>query len=186
LIVPARSRALAADVDAIGLRWKDLGAGYWQLEGGLFPLFVVELDVVAEQEQEDLVSLFSHHMQDTPRVRRFWMELVGTKEAGMSVQELEGYDEVLQHLLSRFTPEQRLAGLAPEQRLAGLAPEQRLAGLAPEQRLAGLAPEQRLAGLDPEQAILALPDEVLRGFSEDYLATLSAPTRAAIRARLGR
>jgi hypothetical protein len=100
--------------------------------------------------------------------RRFWAEQVGTKEAEMSVQELEGYDEVMLKMLEDIPPELRLAGLAPEQRLAGLAPE------------------QRLAGLTPEQAILALPDEVLRGLPQDYLATLSEPTRAAIRKRLGR
>jgi hypothetical protein len=34
--------------------------------------------------------------------------------------------------------------------------------------------------------LLALPDEMLRTFPDDYLATLSEPTRAAIRARIGR
>jgi hypothetical protein len=186
LVVPARSPALTADVDAMGLGWKDLGVGYWQLERGLFPLYVVEIDVVAEQEDDDLLRLFSHDKERTREAQQFWAEQVGTKEAGMAVQELEGYDEVMQKLLDSLPPEQRLAGLTPEQRLAGLAPEQRLAGLAPEQRLAGLDPEQRLAGLDPEQAILALPDEVLRGFSEKYLRTLSEATRAAIQKRLGR
>ena len=52
--------------------------------------------------------------------------------------------------------------------------------------LDGLSPEQRLAGLAPEQALLALPDETLRTFPDNYLATLSEPTRAAIRARIGR
>ncbi|WP_437640978.1 hypothetical protein [Sorangium sp. So ce854] len=97
--------------------------------------------------------------------------------------------------LAGLPPEQRLAGLppeqvlsayAPEQRLAGLPPEQRLAGLPPEQRLAGLPPEQRVAGLPPEQVLLALPDEVLLALSDAYLDTLSAETRAAIRARIGR
>ena len=69
--------------------------------------------------------------------------------------------------------------------LARMSPEQRLAGLAPEQRLAGLAPEQRLVGLTEVQAVLALPDAVLRGLSEEYLATLPRETRAAIQERLG-
>ncbi|MEZ4313285.1 MAG: hypothetical protein R3F14_35135 [Polyangiaceae bacterium] len=54
--------------------------------------------------------------------------------------------------------------------MARMPPEQRLAGLAPEQRLAGLAPEQRLAGLTEAQAVLALPDAVLRGLTNEYLA----------------
>jgi hypothetical protein len=84
---------------------------------------------------------------------------MGTKEAMMAVQDLEGYDEVVQRFLELVTPEQRVAGLAPEQRLAGLA---------------------------PEQVVPALPDEVLRALPEDYLATLPQPTREAIRRRLNR
>ncbi|MEZ4297988.1 MAG: hypothetical protein R3B70_23730 [Polyangiaceae bacterium] len=68
--------------------------------------------------------------------------------------------------------------------MARMPPEQRLAGLAPEQRLAGLAPEQRLAGLTEAQAVLALPDAVLRGLTNEYLAGLPRETRAAIEKRL--
>ena len=82
--------------------------------------------------------------------------------------ELEGWDDWL------------------SQYIAAMPPEERLAGLAPEQRLAGLAPEQRLAGLTPEEALLALPAELLRSFPATYLATLSEPIQARIRARLGR
>ncbi len=49
-----------------------------------------------------------------------------------------------------------------------------------------LSPEQVLAAFEPEQVVLALPDEALRALSGAYLDTLSAPTRAAIRARIGR
>jgi hypothetical protein len=130
------------------------------------------------------------------------MELVGTQEAGMNMQDMEGYDELMKKLLATLPPEQRLAGLAPEQRLAGLAPEQRLAGLAPEQRLAGLAPEQRLSGLAPEQRLsglapeqrlagldrdhqaLALPLEVLRLLPDPYFQSLSPEVQAEIRRRL--
>jgi hypothetical protein len=64
--------------------------------------------------------------------------------------------------------------------------QKRLDGLSIEQRLAGLAPEQVLAGLTAEQTLLALPDAALRGLTDAYLATLAEPTRAAIRARIGR
>jgi hypothetical protein len=113
-------------------------------------------------------------------------EQVGTKEAMMAVHDLEGYDEVVQKFIELIPPETLLKLIPPEQRLAGLAPEQRLAGLAPEQRLAGLAPEQRLADLAPEEAVLALPDELLRGLSDDFLEKLPEPVRATIRQRLGR
>ena len=61
-----------------------------------------------------------------------------------------------------------------------------MARMSPEQRLAGLAPEQRLAGLTEAQAVLALPDAILRGLSDEYLATLPKEVRAAIDKRLGR
>jgi hypothetical protein len=77
-----------------------------------------------------------------------------------------------------------IARMPPEQRVAGLAPEQRVAGLAPEQVLSAYAPEQRLVGLTEAQAVLALPDAVLRGLSNEYLATLPPKTRASIRKRL--
>jgi hypothetical protein len=60
-----------------------------------------------------------------------------------------------------------------------------LARMPPERRLAGLAPEQRLAGLTEAQAVLALPDAVLRGLSNEYLATLPPATRTAVKRRLG-
>lgn len=84
------------------------------------------------------------------------------------MEQLEEYDEIMAKLLAKLPPEQRMAGLAPEQRVAGLAPE------------------QRMAGLTPEQQILALSDEVLRTLPDAFLDTLSAPTRATIRARIGR
>ena len=91
--------------------------------------------------------------------KRWLSEQTGSTVKGMKMSDLEGYEEAIRKVLE---------------------------GLSPEQRLAGLAPEQRLAGLTAEQALLALPDETLRGFTDAYLATLSEPTRAAIRARIGR
>ncbi|MEZ4308237.1 MAG: hypothetical protein R3F14_09360 [Polyangiaceae bacterium] len=129
----------------------------------------------------------------SPEARLFWMELVGSKEAAMSMQDMEGYKELMEKLLdalpaeqvlSHYAPEQVLSHYAPEQRLAGLPPEQRLAGLPPEERLAGLPPEQRLAGLDRDHQALALPVEVLRMLPEEYLRSLSPEVEAEIRRRL--
>ncbi|MEZ4294314.1 MAG: hypothetical protein R3B70_05010 [Polyangiaceae bacterium] len=130
---------------------------------------------MAEHEDDDLLRLFGHAEEQTLEAKRFWAEQVGSKEAKMAVQEMEGFDEVL---------EKFVAELPPEVRVAGLTPEQRLAGLAPEQRLAGLAPEQRMAGLPPEQVVLVLPDSILRALSPDLIAALPESTRAAIEARL--
>jgi hypothetical protein len=139
---------------------------------------------LAAAEGDDLLCSLGHGEFGTTEARRFWMELVGTQEAGMSIQDLEGYDELMKKLLATLSPEQRLAGLEPEQRLAGLEPEQRLAGLDPEQRLAGLDPEQRLAGLDRDHQALALPIEVLRLLPDEYLRSLSPEAQAKIRGRL--
>lgn len=107
------------------------------------------------------------------------------------------------HALAGFTPEQVLAAFRSDPELLSITPAhlradvslaevraiftpaQLLAAHAPKRVLAGLAPEQRVAGLTPEQALLAMPVEVLRGLGDSYLATLSEPTRAAIRARIG-
>jgi hypothetical protein len=168
LLVASRTPALEADVKALGLAWEDLGGGYWKLCGGPFALYVVEIDAVAEAEDDDLLRLFGHAEPHSLEARRWLYEQGGTKEKAMEIHDLEGYDEVIQKIVT------------------GLPPEQRLAGLPPEQRLAGLPPEQRLAGLSPEQAVLALPDELLRALSDEYLSTLPAATRALIRDRIGR
>jgi hypothetical protein len=142
----------------MGLAWVDLGHGYWRVTGGLFALYVAELGVVADQPDEDLLALYCNNDVRTPRAIRFWGELTGS-ESKMEARELEGYREYI---------------------------EQVVRALPPELVLNAYRPEERLAGLTPEQAVLAMPDDVLRGFSADYLATLSDATREAIRVRLGR
>ncbi|KYG01728.1 hypothetical protein BE21_56280 [Sorangium cellulosum] len=158
LLVPTRTRSLDADVADQGLGWDDLGDGYWRLRGGAFALVVVEIEAVAAAENDDLRRLFGHDEAPTLAARRWLAQQVGAEEIAMAMHDLEGFDEVVRKLLSTL----------------------------PEQRVAGLPPEQRVAGLPPEQVLLALPDDVLRALSDAYLDTLSAETRAAIRARVGR
>ncbi|WP_437747125.1 hypothetical protein WMF39_20145 [Sorangium sp. So ce1504] len=186
LLVPSRTRSLDADVAELGMEWGDLGGGYWRVEGGAFALLIVEIDAAAEAEDDDLLRLFGHGEARTVEARRWLSQQLGAEEIAMEIHELEGFDEVVRKLLATLPPERVLSAYAPEQRMAGLPPEQRMAGLPPEQRMAGLPPEQRVAGLPPEQVLLALPDEVLHALSDSYLDTLSAETRAAIRARIGR
>ncbi|AUX45279.1 uncharacterized protein SOCE26_067600 [Sorangium cellulosum] len=213
VLLPSRTRTLDADAAALGLVWIDLAGGYWQLQGGAFALYVVELAAVAEDEDDDLLHLLGHGKARTAEARRWLAEQVGAEESAMAMRELEGFDEVMRTLLAELPiqtllpglpvdkllaalppeqrlaglpPEQRLAGMPPEQRLAGMPPEQRLAGMPPEQRLAGMPPEQRAAGLPPEQRLLLAPDEVLRLLPEDYLRSLPEDVQAQIRARIGR
>jgi hypothetical protein len=82
------------------------------------------------------------------------------------IENVPGWDEIMQRYLSKLSVEERLAGIAPEERLAGIAPEERLAGLA------------------PEQAILALPVELLRMLREDDVRSLPADVQEKIRKRL--
>jgi hypothetical protein len=165
LIVPKRTPTLDADARAMQLEWVDLDHGYWRLLGGKFAMLAAEIDVVADQRDEDLLGLYAHKGIRTPRAITFWGELAGS-EAKMEVQELEGYQEAIERILSAMPPEQRLAGLTVEQRLAGLAPEQRLVAL-----LAGLTPEQRL--------------DLLRVLSADMLATAPEEMLADLAKRPG-
>ena len=195
LVVPGRSPSLDGDVESMGLTWEDLGDGYWRVRGGLFTLYVVELNVVGPAEGDDLLHSLGSGEFLTAATRWFWMELVGSKEAGMSMQDMEGYDELMAKFLERLPAEDVLSHYAPEQRLAGLPAEDVLSHYAPEQRLAGLpagqvlshyAPEERLADLDRDHQALALPIEVLRQLTEQYLGSLSAEVQAEIRRRLQR
>ena len=54
-------------------------------------------DRVGDERTSDTLTtrLFSHDKTRTAEGRRFWAELVGTKEAMMQGHDLEGYDEVL-------------------------------------------------------------------------------------------
>jgi hypothetical protein len=184
LVVAARSPGLDADVAAMGLTWEDLGSGYLRVHDGLFPLYVVELDVAGPAEGDDLLHSFGHGAFSSPEARWFWMELVGSSEASMNMQDMEDYKELMDKMLDTLPAEQVLSHYAPEQVLSHYAPEQRLAGLPPEQRLAGLPPEQRLAGLDRDHQALALPVDVLQLLPEAYLRSLSPEVETEIRRRL--
>jgi hypothetical protein len=166
LIVAARPPSLDADALAMGLTWENLGSGYLRVHDGLFTLYVVELDVAGPAEGDDLLHSFGHGTLRSPEARWFWMELVGSKEVVMNMQDMEGYKELMDKMLDTLPAEQVLSHYAPEQRLAGLDPE------------------QRLAGLDRDHQALALPVEVLRLLPEAYLRSLSPQVEAEIRRRL--
>jgi hypothetical protein len=201
LMVASLTPTLVAELARLGLTLPADEGGYYEVQGLPWPLLLMVLDEVSEAERDELLGAFGHHRIESLEARVWWQQQTG--ETMAKLKEMPGYLELEQkfinglsleqrlaglapeQILSTFAPEQRLAGLAPEQRLAGLAPEQRLAGLAPEQRLAGLAPGQRLAGLSAEEAVLALPDELLRGLSSEYVARLPRPVRDAVARRLG-
>jgi hypothetical protein len=166
LVVAARNQALADDLAAVDCHLRPLGNGYAEMIGFLYTTYVVFTDEVAEAEQDDFLRIFSHHAVQTPEAFHWLEHWIVEKQAMPNVTEREGYDEMLEKLVRSHPPEKIL----------------RL--YAPEQRLAGLAPEQRLAGLSREQQILALPDELLRGLSEDYIRSLPQDVQQVIRKRL--
>jgi hypothetical protein len=99
LVVAARTPSLDADVLAMGLIWEDLGGGYLRAHDGLFALFVVELDIAGPAEGDDLLHSFGHGTLRSLEARWFWMELVGSKEAAMNMQDLEGYKELMDKMI---------------------------------------------------------------------------------------
>jgi hypothetical protein len=168
LAVPGITPTLRRDVEDMGLRWADLGDGYRQLAGTVYTIYVLALEQVARAEGDDLLQCLGSGEVATRAARWFWVELMGSKEAEMSIQDMEGYDELVQKLLTTLPVEQRLAGIPAEQRLAGIPAE------------------QRLAGLDREHEVLALPVHLLRALSEEYVATLPPEVQAEVRRRLQR
>ena len=166
LVIAARLPSLDADVEAMGLTWENLGSGYLRVHDGLFALYVVELDVAGPAEGDDLLHSFGHGTLRSSEARWFWMELVGSKEAAMNMQDMEGYKELMDKMLDTLPAEQVLSHYTPEQRLADLPAE------------------QRLAGLDRDHQALALPVEVLRLLPEAYLSSLSPQVEVEIRRRL--
>ena len=179
LVVPERTPALEREAQARGFGWQELGDGYSELTGGLFRVLVAEMGVVAEAEDDDMLRLFGKNPAHTQEARRFWAELVGSKEAMMNVSELEGYDEVIQRFLAELPAEQRLAGLQGNDEVI----QRFLAELPTEQRLAGLPPEQVVQAVGTEHLLLAMSDDVLRALSDDFVEKLPEPTRGLIRAR---
>jgi hypothetical protein len=150
----------------MGLTWEGLGGGYLRVHDGLFTLYVVELDIAGPAEGDDLLHSFGHGTLRSPEARRFWMELVGSKEAAMSMQDMEGYKDLMDKMLDTLPAEQVLSHYTPEQVLSHYTPE------------------QRLAGLDRDHQALALPVEVLRLLPEEYLRSLSPEVAVEIRRRL--
>jgi hypothetical protein len=198
LIVRSWTELLVDDLDSLGWVVTALGGGYSSVAGAPFPLVIVDLDVVAEEEHGLWVGSFGHRRNDTAEVRAWWLAERGASIMGMKdedVKELEGYDELerrflasvpIERRLDGIPTEERLAGIPTEERLAGIPTEERLAGIPTEERLAGIPPEERLAGIPPEERWLALTDEELRMLPEALVASLPPAVQSRIRERLTR
>jgi hypothetical protein len=166
LLTPAETPSLLAAIDQMELRLERLGNGYARVAGAWYSTVIAFIDEVCEAERDDYLRLFSRHRKQT-REALWWLNARRLRMTTMdNINELEGYDDMVERLLSTLTPEEVLRHYKPEERLAGLRPEERLAGLRPEERLAGLRPEEILQFLRhlQERAKVEgqLPDAVLQ------------------------
>ena len=161
LTVPSLNKALRDEMDALKLQLPASTTGYYPVEDALLPLLVIDLGVVAEREDDDFLRWFAGRpLQRLATEQWVWQHFQQGPDMSLNATpDLYGYDELVRRSLRNYTPEQRLEGLAPEERLAGLA---------------------------PDHIALALPAEVLRTLSDDYIATLPAEVQREVRARRGR
>ena len=157
LVIPGPSRALAGDLAAMDCRLQFMGNGYARVHGFVYDTIIVFTNEVSQSEQDDFLRIFSQHPVQTVQARH-WLEQWLTEKSTMpSASKQAGHDEILAKLIRSMPLEERLAGLRAE---------------------------ERLAGLDLADMFLALPVEMLRGFSDEYIATLPANARQTIRKRL--
>ena len=157
LVVPTLTRTLRKEIARMGWTLVPLGGGYSRIDGAVYTLFVAVTDEVTRVEKDDFLGIFSHHPVTNPAVTWWFRNWTKETMVKQKIKDIPGYDEMREKLLDFLSPEERLAGLGPEQRLAGLA---------------------------PEQVVLALPLEILRGLSPDYLHSLPREIEQAIRQRI--
>jgi hypothetical protein len=150
LATPRMTPTLQAEVDFLpGVSLSRPVDGYAVLSGLFFPALVILLGEVSDAERDAVLALFGDRKPWSPEAER-WLDshIWGEKSErkGIQMENLEGYDEMLQRFIQRVPPEKRLYGLEPEemgQVLAGLPPEKvskALAGLPPE-LLANILPD---------------------------------------------
>lgn len=175
LVVPHVTQELRDDAASLGLRWEVLEPGYFRLSGYVFPIFVVSAIEAAEATDDDWLRLVSGQpvkRAETMAWYNKWLEEYEKNGPDPAQEEEAEMEEMRDELLASMTPGERVQGLAPEDLLAGLSPEQ-------VEDLLDL-----LARLTPHERLFALPDDVLRSLSADYIDTLPAPVRAILHNRL--
>ncbi len=143
LLVAARTPSLYADALALGLRWRDLGDGYARIEGAAFALYVVEIDVAADAEDDDLLRLLGHGGPRTSEGQRWLAEQIGSEKAGVPMEQMEAFEELVAKIVAKLPPEEGLGGFC--------------------------RPRSASRGLTPEEQLLLLPVETLRALSDAYI-----------------
>jgi hypothetical protein len=145
LITPAPTRSLHAAIEHMdGWRLEPLGNGYARVVGAWYTTVIAFVDEVCEAERDDYLRLFSRHKQQNLQAAR-WMSKYLDRSHMEALKDLEGYEEMVERIISVLPPEEVMRHYKPEERMAGLKPEERLAGLEPEERILGLTAEERAA-----------------------------------------
>ena len=163
LVLPSVTPTLTEEIARMGWTLTPLGGGYGRIDGAVYALYVVLTDEVSQAEHDEFLELFARRKVGASRATIWLDEWMKEKSMKQDIREMEGYREMF---------------------LKTLPIEERLEGLEPEWVLAKYAPEQRLLGLDHDQQALALPIDVLRGLTEEYILSLSPETQAKVRQRI--
>ena len=129
LVLAGLGAALEADLERLGWTLVPLADGYARVEGGPYPVYVVDIDAVAAAEHDDLLGAFGHHTIHTIQANHWWQEHLVMPTNPTDMSKLEGFDDMLRKFVASLPPEQIAECLTPEQRLAGLTLKQRLVGL---------------------------------------------------------
>ena len=149
LLTPAETPSLKAAIRYMDWHLERLDAGYARITGAWYTTFVAFIDEVCEAEQDDYLRLFSRHRNQSYEAMRWLNARFLTRTTMENLRELEGYDDLVERLLSTLPPEEVLRHYNPEQRLAGLQPEEVLRHYKPEELLRhllrDLAPAERAA-----------------------------------------
>lgn len=141
LAVPHRTPTLNDAIQDANLTWENLGEGYFRVHGGQFVLYVVELDVAGRGESDGIIYGLATGKATTLEADRFFAELIGTKEAQMAIENMEGYEEIRREIIGRFRPEDRLIGLDHDQQALALPLD--VLKLLPKDYFQSLSPDVR-------------------------------------------
>ena len=170
LFVPRMNKALRDEIACLGCWLDETGQGYARLQGPLlYDTHIVFMDDVAEAERDEYLDLFTSRPTPGDTEATDWLRqwFLG-RTVMQDVRKYEDYKEMRDKIFALYTLEEYLARIPLETRVAGLSPEQRLAGLA----TVDLVP--------------ALPGEILRSLSDEYLTSLPANVRTAVMRKLAR
>jgi hypothetical protein len=168
LVVASLTPTLDGELGLLGWTRESLGGGYYRTTAQPYALHLVVVDEVARTEHDVLLDLVGHRTMESEEADQWLLRHTIEMPEGLTMEKLEGYDELVQKALDRMPLSVRLKGIKPEELLKGLKPEELRQGLSTQQR------------------ILALDDDVLARLPSDYVESLPAGIREEIQRRLSR